>query len=169
MRAAITLLVLTLYASLAIAQTPAKKPAAAPSMDKAAVEKALMANEQKVNDAVMKGDAATFMSMVAADGWAIDETGLMSVADFEKMLKPGLAKITDSKLDSFKVQWVSPDVAIVTYVWTGKGTFMDMPVKSPVLVSSTWTQRNGKWLAVFHQETPKAAMPPAAAAPAKKK
>jgi hypothetical protein len=170
MRVITTVVALTLFASAAGAQTAAKKPAASGATDKAAIEKTLIANEQKVSDAVQKGDVATFQSMVASDGWAIDETGLMSVADFVKMLKPGMSKITDSKLDSFKVQWVSADVAVLTYVWTGKGTFGDMPVKSPTLASTTWANRNGKWQAVFHQETPKsAAPPPAPAAPAKKK
>ena len=125
--------VLTLSASLATAQTAPKKAPAAPAApvasDKAAIEKALIANEQKVSDAVAKGDAAAFSSMIAADAWMIDEgMGVAPVSEFVKILKPGVLKVTGMKLDNFKVQWLGSDAAIVTYTWTGSGTFMDQPV-----------------------------------------
>ena len=168
MKRSIGMLVITLSACVAAAQTPAPRGASpaspAAAMDKAAIEKVLMATEQKINDAVIKGDLAAFKTMVADDGWAIDETGLQSVADFEKMLKPGMAKITDMKLDGFKVFWVDANTAVLTYTWTGKGTFMDLPAKSPTLASTVYAKRGAKWLAVFHHETPKAPAPP----PAKK-
>jgi hypothetical protein len=154
---------------VAAAQTPAPKgpakAAPAPAMDKAAIEKALIANEMKVNDAVVKGDLAAFKAVVADDAWSIDEgMGMSPVSEFEKMLKPGVAKVTGIKLDEFKVVWVDADTAILTYTWTGKGTMMDQPVKSPTFAASVYAKRGGKWVAVFHQETPKAAAP----APAKK-
>ena len=56
----LTLGLLALTANLAVAQ------------DKAALEKALIANENKLNDAVAKGDKATFTAMVAPDAWSAD-------------------------------------------------------------------------------------------------
>jgi hypothetical protein len=163
MRLTIGTLVLTLCASAAAAQSTAPRGGArsapAPVMDKPAVEKALIATEQKINDAVMKGDAAAFKGMVADDSLGIDDTGPMPTSEFTKMLKPGLAKITDVKLENFKVAWVDADTAILTYTWSGKGTFMDQPVKSPTYVATVYTKRAGKWVAVFHQETPKTTMP----------
>jgi uncharacterized protein DUF4440 len=162
MKVTVGVLVLTLCAGAAAAQTKAKTaPAPAAATDKAAIEKALIANEEKINNAVTKADAATFQSLVAADSTGIDPMGPQSMADFLKMLKPGVSKMTDVKLDSFKVMWVDSNTAIVTYTWTGKGTFMDMPVQSPSFASTVYNKRGAKWVAVFHQETPKAAMPPA--------
>jgi hypothetical protein len=129
--------------------------------EKTALEKTLIANEQKLNDAVIKGDAATFKSMVADDGSSIDDHGVMSTADFTKMLKPGIAKITDMRLDAFKVLWVDANTAVLTYTWTGKGTFMDQPVHSPTYCSTVYTRRGTKWVAVYHQETSAAPAPPA--------
>jgi hypothetical protein len=150
--------ILVAVCSVALGAQAAKAPPPPPpqpaAMDKAAIEKALIANEQKINDAVLKGDVATFKTMVADDGWSIDDHGAMSVTEFEKQLKPGIAKITDSKLDMFKVLWADPNTAVVTYTWTGKGTFMDQPVHSPTYCSTVWTKRGAKWLAVYHQETP---------------
>jgi hypothetical protein len=150
-----------LCAGVASAQMPAKKGAAQKSTtDKSAIEQALIANEQKVNDAVVKGDLAAFKSVVADDAWSIDEMmGVSPVSEFEKMVKPGMAKITGMKLDDFKVFWVDANTAVLTYTWTGKGTFMDMPAKSPTFASTVYTNRGGKWVAVFHQETVKSATP----------
>jgi hypothetical protein len=158
MKAIVGTAMLTLVAAVAAAQTPATK-AAMPATEKAAVEKTLIANEQKVNDAVMKGDVTTFKSVVADDAWSIDEgMGLAPVNQFEAMLKPGTAKITDMKLSDFKVLWVDANTAVLTYTWTGKGTMMDQPVKSPIVASTVYANRGGKWVAVFHQETAKASM-----------
>lgn len=163
MKLTIGTLVLTLCAGAAAAQSTmprgGARSAPAPVMDKAAIEKALIANEQKIDDAVLKGDAAVFKSLVADDGMGVDETGPMATSEFAKMLKPGIAKITDVKLENFKVVWVDDNSAIVTYTWSGKGTFMEQPVKSPVFVATVYAKRAGKWVAVFHQETPKATMP----------
>jgi ketosteroid isomerase-like protein len=165
MKITIGALILTLCAGAAAAQstTPrgGARSAPAPAMDKAAIEKALIANEQKINDAVMKGDAAAFRSLVADDSVGVDESGPMPTSEFAKMLKPGMAKVTDMKLENFKVLWADADTAILTCTWSGKGTFMDQPVKSPIYAATVYTKRAGKWVAVFHQETPKAAMPPA--------
>ena len=153
---------LLLCAVIVSAQTPAKKgaPASKGASDKAAIEQALIANERKINDAVVKGDLAAFKAGVAEDAWSIDEMmGVSPVSEFEKMLQPGMAKITDMKLDDFKVFWADASTAVLTYTWTGKGTMMDQPVKSPTFVSTVYTNRGGKWVAVFHQETVKAAMP----------
>ena len=44
--------------------------------ERAAAEKLLIANERKVNEAVAKGDKATFISLVSADAVAADASGL---------------------------------------------------------------------------------------------
>jgi Domain of unknown function (DUF4440) len=129
--------------------------------EKTALEKTLMANEQKLNDAVLKGDAATFKSMIADDGWSVDEQGVMPAADFVRMLKPGVAKITDARLDGFKVLWVDANTAVLTYTWTGKGTFNGQAVHSPTYASTVYTRRGTRWVAMFHQETSAPQAPPA--------
>jgi len=130
------------------------------TLNRTAIEKMLMDNEQKINDAVMKGDLATFKSIVAAEAWQADASGFMSAAEFEKMWKPGMAKLTDVKLTGFKVLWLDDTSAVLTYTWSGKGTFMDQPVTSPTFSSTVYAKRGDKWMAVYHQETAKAPEPP---------
>lgn len=124
--------------------------------NKAATEKTLIANEQKVADAIAKHDLKTFNELVVPDGIAADDTGFMKPADIGKtidQLKIGSFHIMDSK-----VMWIDDKSAVVTYTWMGQGTYMNKPIPPVVYSSTLWTNRSGKWVAVFHQETP-AAMP----------
>ena len=130
----------------------------------AQTEKMLIANERAVNEAVVKGDAAAFKQHVSVDGWAMDGmSGRMSVADFLKTFPQMVKdmKIASWDISDFKTVWADPNTAIVTYKWTGKGTYQGQPIPSPTWASTVWTKRNGKWTAVFHQES--AAMPAPAA------
>jgi len=121
--------------------------------DRAAVEKALMANEQKVADAIAKGDVKTVQSLIATDAWSADPAGFMSVAEFFKALGSGQVKIAEQKLSDFKYVWADANTVVVGYTWTGKGTFMGQPAPSPVYASTVWNKRGTNWMAVFHQET----------------
>jgi hypothetical protein len=125
-------------------------------------EKTIIANERAVNEAVAKGNAAGFKQHVAPDGWSLDGmTGRMAVADFlkdfDKMTKE--MKLTSWDITDSKVQWVDANTAVHTYKWTGEGTYQGQPMPSPVWASTVWTKKNGKWTAVFHQESPSMPMP----------
>jgi len=62
-----------------------------------------------------------------------------------------------------QVYWVDDKTAVLTYSWMGSGTYKGEAIPATTYSSTVWTERNGKWLAVFHQES--AAAPP----PTKKK
>ena len=129
----------------------------AQAASKAATEKALIANENKVSEAVAKHDLKTFSDLVAADGLSADLTGFMKVSDFTKTFDQ--VKISTWHIMDPKVMWIDDKSAIVSYTWMGKGTYMNQPVPETAYVSTVWTERNGKWVAVFHQES--GAAPPA--------
>jgi ketosteroid isomerase-like protein len=123
------------------------------------LDKALIANEHKINEAVAKGDKAAFTALVSADATSIDGMGLMKVSDFAAMLDQ--VKITNWKISDETVAWADPNTAIVTYKWTGSGTFQGQPVPAQTYCSTVWTKKGDKWVAVFHQESE--AVKPAAA------
>jgi hypothetical protein len=150
-----TLGILAITSGTAAAQdvnelVPAPEYQAAAS-DRGSLEKALIANEIKINEAVAKGDKAAFTALVSADALSIDGTGLMKVADFATMLDQ--LKITTWKLSDERVAWVDQNTAIVTSTWTGSGTFQGQPVPAQTYCSTVWTKKGAKWVAVFHQES----------------
>jgi len=130
---------------------------------KAAIEKTLIANENTVSEAVAKHDVKTFSDLVAIDGEAADQNGFMKVSEFLKSIDQ--LKVTSWHIMDTKVSWVDDKTAIVRYTWMGAGTYMGQPFPPTTYASTVWTERNGKWVAVFHQETPMAPPP----APPKKK
>jgi hypothetical protein len=150
-----TLGLLALTANLAAAQ------------DKAALEKALLANENKINDAVAKGDKATFTALVAPDAWSADGNGPMKVSDFISAFDQ--IKVTSWKITEPKVSWIDANNAVVVYTWTGAGTFQGMKMPTKVYASTVWTKKGDKWIAAYHQESEAAKpMPPPKPAPKKK-
>ena len=122
-----TFVLVTLIAGLT---TSALYGQAAPT-DRAAVEKQIVASEQKINDAFGKRDVAGMKANVADDAVAIDPGGVTSVNEFFKQLPTMDVKLTDVKLSDFKYHWVDTNNVVLTYTWTGKGTVSGQPVQSP--------------------------------------
>ena len=125
-------------------------PGISSGQDKAALEKTLIANERKINEAVAKGDKAGFEALIAPGAVSVDKGGFMPVAEFIKVFDQ--IKITSWKIDNPQVQWIDASNAMVNYTWTGAGTLMKQPVDSPTLSSTLWTKKGTKWLATFHAE-----------------
>ena len=123
----------------------------APAPAMSALDKALIANERKVADALMKKDRATLASLLAADGWSGDASGFMKTSEFLGAIDQ--LAIKSYKISDEKVAWVDANTAIVTYKWTGSGTFAGQPFPETVYASTVWTKKADKWVAVFHQET----------------
>jgi Domain of unknown function (DUF4440) len=153
---------------LGVITTVAAYPQAPGAANRAAIEKQIVANERAINDAVAKGDMKTFHSIVAADAAGVDTGGInrVNAPDFDKMMLQ--AKIQSWNIDGSQFYWVDDNTVVHMYRWTGKGTFGGQPVSSPVWTSTVWTNKGGKWTAVFHQETVAMAPPTPAPSPAKK-
>ena len=160
-----TLMAILTFTSVATAQAPAANHAAA--------EKQIIAAERAVNEAVAKGDMKTFHANLSSDATTIDSGGISKVnADMDKMILATKSQSWD--LDRSQFYWVNDSTVIHMYRWTGKGTYEGQPVPSPTWASTVWSNKSGKWLAVFHQETNAMAAPaappkPAAPAPGKTK
>jgi hypothetical protein len=157
-----TLSRLSLLVSLVL--VAAVVPAKGQSASHADAEKQVLALERALNDAVAKHDIAPFKANVAADAMQIDAAGGITKVfspDFETFIKT--ASIQSWTIDSSRFMWVNDNTVLHLYRWSGKGTYQGQPVPSPTWSSTLWTNKSGKWQAVFHQET--VAMPPPAAAP----
>ena len=151
----VAMLVVTLFS--VSGSSPVLEAQAPP--DRAAIEKTLMNNEIKILEAFGKRDAAFLKSLIADDAVGVDMMGVSPTADLIKELPALDLKISEQKLTDFNYLWIDADTVVVTYTWTGKGTFMSQPLPSPLYSSSVWHKRANRWRSVFHQET-QAAPPP---------
>ena len=149
-----TLAVLALTCGAAAAQDvnePAQQMPDRPVYQSSSLDKALIANERKVADALAKGDKAAFSALVAPTAWSVDGAGIMKVSDMLATFDN--IKITNWAISDEKVAWVDGSTAILSYKWTGAGTFAGQPIPPTVYSSTVWTKKGDKWVAVFHQES----------------
>jgi hypothetical protein len=72
-----------------------------------------------------------------------------------KLIADGLDAyhLTKWEIVNPRVTWLDEDAAVLLYAWTGTGKYGDQPLASTTMATTVWTRRNGKWLAVHHQET----------------
>jgi ketosteroid isomerase-like protein len=159
MKRVLALAALVLAASpTAFGQTPSPSPSPAekPAEKMAAggsVEQELMQLEQKLTDALMKGDFATFGSHLADNATFVDPAGAVNTrAQFESDVKSGALKIESSKIEDMKVQ-THGDVAIVTYKTTDKGTYKGQDISGDYRWIDVFVKRDGKWWLTAGQGT----------------
>src|SRR6266508_2956045 len=149
-------------AGAAAAQTADKKVPAKPMAAKSMVADKLMANENKLRDAVRTKNAKAFSSLVKAGSWSADENGFMPVDDFIKALGDPNAdvKVDMLKASDMKVIDIDANTAIVAYTVEQKGSFMGMAFPPKTYATTIWANHGGTWHAVFHQESTAAPAPP---------
>ena len=121
-----------------------------------ATSKQIEAMERALNTAIQKGDIKAFQANIAEDAVALDGNGPMAIGEFVKSFNQ--IKLTKYAIEQAKVQFLNDTTAVLTYKFTGEGSFMGQPMPSPVWASTTYVNRAGKWQAVFHQES---VIPPA--------
>jgi hypothetical protein len=120
-----------------------------------------IAKEKAIWDTIKNKDYEAFGSMLAEDQVEVsseavfDKAGsIASVKEFE----PSELTFSDWKFLS-----IDKDAFVVIYTVNMKGKFKgkEFPAET-ARCSSAWVNRNGKWLAIYHQESPvRPPMPPA--------
>lgn len=162
-----SLLVILIFAllifPLACAAPPANKEApsanTAPTTTSTAISEAdVIAKEKAVWDAIKNKDYDTFGDMLADNQVEVLEDGLRDktgsiagVKDFEPQ------EVTFS---DWKYLPINKDLVLLVYSVNFKGKFKgeEFPATS-ARASSAWANRNGEWLAVYHQESPVSSKP----------
>lgn len=144
---------------------PQPKPATSPSPAAAATPATMtsdvVANEKAVWAALMGKHWDLFEGYLATDALEVEPNGIMDRAASVKGVQS--FDFSKSSLSDWKTVKIDDDAAIVTYIAHFPGQKPDTEYHT-----SVWANKNGKWSAVFHHGTPKAAPAPAPAKSAQK-
>jgi hypothetical protein len=134
--------------------TPANSTASAtPKTDATASDSDVTTKEKQIWDAIKKKDPAAFAAMLADDFIYVSNDGVYDKAgtvDGIKQIEP-----TDITLSDWKTVMLGKDAAVVTYTVDMKGMSGGKPIPPGAQrAGSVWVNRGGKWVGVFHQDTP---------------
>lgn len=115
------------------------------------LEEMLIAREKEVWENIKRKDVKSFADFLADDQIYVTGDGAHSKAEtLQGVSGSTTAELT---LDEWKVVPVDNNNALVTYRVTVKGTDNGKEMSVVTRETTLWTKRNGKWLAIFHQDT----------------
>jgi len=115
------------------------------------MERQIVAKEREGLEALKTGDLIRFGDLTADDAIFVDAKGpagktevLKNVAGF---------KITEYSMENVEFRAISKTTGFIAYKITERGISHEKEFAAQVYVSSIWTQRDGKWVCLFSQET----------------
>lgn len=127
------------------------EPASYSSAGASALEKQIVSKEREGLEALKAGDTAKFGELTAEEAIFVDSEGpaskslvLKNVAGF---------KLTEYSMESVEFLPLSANTGFITYKVTEKGISHGKEFEGRAFVSSIWTERGGKWVCLFSQET----------------
>ena len=118
-------------------------------------EATIMKLTEKIREASLKGDVATFQELYADDFLSISAiTGATSTkADAINNFKTGKLKYESITTSDTQVHFYGSTTALVTAKAEVKGTLGGQDLSGTYRSARLWVKRNGKWQVVFFQST----------------
>jgi hypothetical protein len=119
----------------------------------------ITAKEKAVWDTLKKKDLEAFGNMLASD--------YIEITDEEVLNKTGIVadvkdfSVTDAAFADWKMIPIDNDAVILTYTLNLKANYKGADVPpGPYRAAAAWVNRDGKWVALYYQQTLVKTMPP---------
>jgi len=143
-------LIVTLAFSLALSTTALAKEKGTG----ADVEATLKKIEQELSDSILKSDPSAFEKYLTGDYLGIGPDGVtQNKSELLSDIKSGTLKVESSTMSDMKVQVAHPDMAVVVYRSTDKGTYKGKDVTGEYRWLDVFVKRDGKWQIAVDQGT----------------
>jgi len=121
-----------------------------PSAD--SLQQRIVAKEREELDALKNGDPEAFAALLADEAVFLNSHGPSPKADVVKHVAD--FKLLDYSIDDVRFVPVGPKTGLIIYKLTQKGASQGREFASRANISALWTERDGKWLCLFSQESP---------------
>jgi hypothetical protein len=119
----------------------------------------ITAKEEEIWGKIKAKDSEGFGGMLSDDFIYVAPEGIYDKAGTINGVKDFAP--TELTFSDWKVLLLDKDAAVVAYKVIAKGTSGGKPIpETPLLCSSVWVNRGGKWVGVYHQETEPMSGPP---------
>lgn len=134
-------------------ESQAKKPAQKAD----AVSQWLIAEEKSSWDLAIEHDAAAYTALHAPNFFTVSGSGVSDKSHSESSAMDEHVSFASCRLTEFDVHFTGENAALITYRVGASGLDHGKDFKIDQYVSSLWMKRDGRWLNVFYQATPKEA------------
>lgn len=116
-----------------------------------ALEEKVIAKEREGLDALKSGNLELFGDLTAEDAVLVDAHGPASKA--QVLQNVSAFKLTDYSMEGMEFRSLSAESGLISYKISEKGISHGKEFMAQAYVSSIWSERSGKWVCVFSQET----------------
>jgi hypothetical protein len=115
------------------------------------LQQQIVAKEREELDSLKSGDMTLFSSLLADNAVFVDAHG--SAAKDEVVQHTVGFRLTEFTMEDVKFVPVSSNSGLIAYRLTETGTYQGKEFAGEVYVSALWTEKQGKWVCLFSQET----------------
>ena len=141
---AISLIVITVFVSFA-ASLPANSTPDS-------LQDQIVAREREELEAIKTGNFEAFANLLADEAVFLNARGPSPKAEVVKHVTD--FKLLDYAIDDVRYVQVGPKTGLIVYKLTQKGSAGGHEFAGKAHISALWTERDGKWVCLFSQETP---------------
>jgi hypothetical protein len=114
-------------------------------------QQTILLKEREGLDDLKAGNLDGFAALTADDALFVDSAGPATKAQVMKNVVN--FHLTDYTIENVQFLQLSPTSGLIQYKITESGSSHGHDFTAKALISSIWTQRDGKWLCTFSQET----------------
>jgi hypothetical protein len=115
------------------------------------LQQQIVAKEREGLDALKAGNLEQFGNLTADDAVLVDAQGPASKAQVMKNVAG--FNLTDYSMEDVRFVPLSAKSGLIVYKITEKGVSHGKEFAAQAYISSIWSDREGKWLCLFSQET----------------
>jgi ketosteroid isomerase-like protein len=116
------------------------------------LQQQIVAKEREELDALKSGDIAAVANLIADEAVFLNARGPSPKADVVKHVAD--FKLLDYTIEDVRFVPVGPKTGLIVYKLTQKGSSNGREFAGKANISALWTEREGKWVCLFSQETP---------------
>ena len=116
------------------------------------IQQRIVSKEREELDALKSGDLDAFAALLAEEAVFLNSRGPSPKADVVKHIAD--FKLLDYSIDDVRFVPVGPRTGLIVYKLTQKGASHGREFSGQANISALWTERDGKWVCLFSQETP---------------